>query len=218
MRRSAVVLAVGGAAVLGLTLAPPPNMAAPTRASNSSSIGDFSSASYATVRHGVRRANARGDARRIWARPRRINVPIGRLRIKAIGLDAPIRNGIHNRVVRLGPGLWPGTPLPGTPGNAVIAGHRTTFTHPFRDLNHIRRGHVVRVRLRGRHWVAFKVFSKKVVRESRYVSFVLRQPRRATSRLITLFACTPKGQRTHRIVVRAKARRADVAEKEGADG
>ena len=112
MRRSAVVLAVAGAAGLGLILASPPNVAAPTRASNSSSTGDFSSAPYATVRHGVRRAAARGPASRVWTQRRRINVPIGRLRIKAIGLDAPIRNGIHNRVVRLVPVYGRARPCP----------------------------------------------------------------------------------------------------------
>ena len=29
-----------------------------------------------------------------------------------------------------GPGHYPGTPLPGEPGNVAIAGHRTTYAHP----------------------------------------------------------------------------------------
>ena len=33
--------------------------------------------------------------------------------------------------LKKGPGHYPGTPLPGTIGNAAIAGHRTTYLHPF---------------------------------------------------------------------------------------
>nr|MBA2312178.1 class E sortase [Actinomycetota bacterium] len=108
-------------------------------------------------------------------------------------------------VVRLGPGLWPGTPLPGDAGNAVFAGHRTTYTHPFGDLDLLGPGDVVRTRLRGAKATVFRVSKVSVVAESDYLDYVLRQPRRPGARMLTLFACTPKGQRTHRIVVQARA-------------
>src|SRR3954452_13428246 len=37
--------------------------------------------------------------------------------------------------LKKGPGHYPGTPLPGTLGNAAIAGHRTTYLHPFWGLD-----------------------------------------------------------------------------------
>ena len=39
-----------------------------------------------------------------------------------------------------GPGHYPGTPLPGEAGNVAIAGHRTTYAHPFYDLNAVAPG------------------------------------------------------------------------------
>jgi sortase (surface protein transpeptidase) len=57
--------------------------------------------------------------------------------------------------------------------------------------------------------VTFRVVGITVVAEEEYEEFVLQEPAHAEARLITLFACAPKGYRTHRIVVRARARAAD---------
>jgi len=147
-----------------------------------------------------------GGERGVWASPDSIHVPVGAIAVPAIGLAAPFRLGVHDDVVQLGPGLWPGTPLPGAPGNAVFAGHRTTYTHPFGDLDLLRRGDVIRTRLEGGKATVFRVSEVAVVAESDYADYVLRQPRRPGARMLTLFACTPKGQRTHRIVVQAEAK------------
>jgi LPXTG-site transpeptidase (sortase) family protein len=141
----------------------------------------------------------------VWAEPRRRFVPIGHLSVPRIGLEHRFYVGIHDEVVRRGPGLWPGTPLPGRSGNAVFAGHRTTHTHPFRDLDLLRPGDAIRTRLRGGKATTFTVVRSAVVPEASYARFVLRPPARPRVRMITLFACTPKGQRSHRIVVRARA-------------
>jgi sortase A len=142
----------------------------------------------------------------VWASPDGINVPVGRIAIPAIGLDVVFRLGVHDAIVRLGPGLWPGTPFPGRPGNAVFAGHRTTYTHPFGDLDLLQKGDRIVTRVPGTGRTVFRVFRSDVVPEAMYADFVLRQPRSAGARRITLFACTPKGQRTHRIVVQGRAR------------
>ena len=47
--------------------------------------------------------------------------------------------GVQTADLRMGPGHYPGTPLPGEAGNASIAGHRTTYAHPFYDLNAVTR-------------------------------------------------------------------------------
>ncbi|HEV2766732.1 MAG TPA: class E sortase, partial [Acidimicrobiales bacterium] len=60
---------------------------------------------------------------------------IGRLEIPALGLDAPLHQGIELRVIDHGPSHWPGTALPGQPGNVVVAGHRVTNTRPFRNIH-----------------------------------------------------------------------------------
>ncbi len=57
------------------------------------------------------------------------------LRIDKIGLDAVIFEGVDPQTLKSGPGHTPGSPLPGQPGNAVLAGHRTTYGRPFWDFD-----------------------------------------------------------------------------------
>ncbi len=132
-------------------------------------------------------------------------LPIGRLRIPEINLDVAFRDGVHEDVLIEGPGHWPGTPLPGQAGNAVLSGHRTTYTHPFGDLNLLELGDTVKTKLTGEKMVRFEVTRNTVVPEAEYADFVLRQPKRPNVRSITMFACHPKGYRTYRIVVQATA-------------
>lgn len=130
---------------------------------------------------------------------------LGTIEIPSIDLRTKFFDGVTDEAVESGPGHWPGTPWPGQPGNAVFAGHRTTFTHPFEDLDLLARGDRVRTDMPNARPTVYRVFKTTVVPEERYVSFVLRQPQGKRVRTITLFACTPKGSRTHRIVVQAKA-------------
>lgn len=128
---------------------------------------------------------------------------VGRLTIPSIGVKVPFYEGVHDDVVKLGPGHWPGTPVPGTAGNSVFAGHRTTFTAPFEDLDLLQHGDVIKTRVPGETHTKFRVYQTAIVPEAEYAKFVLRQPKKDRARLLTLFACTPKGFRTHRIVVKA---------------
>jgi len=66
--------------------------------------------------------------------------PDGIIQIPKIGLDMVFVEGTGTADLRLGPGHYPGTPLPGQPGNAAIAGHRTTYLHPFYNLNEMAAG------------------------------------------------------------------------------
>jgi len=73
--------------------------------------------------------------------------PVGLLTIPRIGLnDEVIVEGVSDSDLRQGPGHYPGTPLPGQPGNAAIAGHRTTYAAPFYNLNELQVGDPVVVR------------------------------------------------------------------------
>ena len=42
-----------------------------------------------------------------------------------------------------GPGHYPGTPLPGARGTVAIAGHRTTYGAPFRQLDQLKPGDTI---------------------------------------------------------------------------
>jgi sortase A len=69
--------------------------------------------------------------------------PVGIIRIPKIGVDKVVVEGVATEDLHLGPGHYPGTPLPGQLGNAAIAGHRTTYGAPFYDLNQLVPGDLV---------------------------------------------------------------------------
>jgi sortase A len=62
---------------------------------------------------------------------------IALLEIPKISLSMVVVEGVSVDDLKLGPGHYPGTPLPGEPGNVVISGHRTTYLHPFYNLNEL---------------------------------------------------------------------------------
>lgn len=132
--------------------------------------------------------------------------PLGRIRSPVAELEAEFAAGVHPSVLERGPGHWPGTAIPGQPGNAVLSGHRTTHTAPFGELDVLEPGDPVTVDVGGSSTpVVYQVADTTIVPEAEYVDFVLRQPADPAVRQLTLFACHPKGDRTHRIVVRAFA-------------
>ena len=66
-----------------------------------------------------------GDARaKPW--PWADTWPVARLVVPERGVDVLILAGSNGRTIAFGPGHVFGTPLPGTPGNSVIGGHRDT--------------------------------------------------------------------------------------------
>ncbi|MGH9234432.1 MAG: class E sortase [Acidimicrobiales bacterium] len=65
---------------------------------------------------------------------------IAHLRIPAIGVDKIVVSGVQVADLKRGPGHYPDSPLPGQPGNAAIAGHRTTYGAPFNRLDELEQG------------------------------------------------------------------------------
>jgi len=66
-----------------------------------------------------------------------------RIRIPSIGLDQAVVEGVSVDALRRGPGHYPGTALPGALGNAVISGHRTTYSRPFALLDRLGPGDLI---------------------------------------------------------------------------
>jgi len=62
----------------------------------------------------------------VLARRIRAGKPLGRLRIRRVGIDFVVVQGTDGASLRRGPGHYPDTPLPGRRGTVAIAGHRTT--------------------------------------------------------------------------------------------
>jgi sortase A len=65
---------------------------------------------------------------------------IARIEIPAIRLSEYVVEGTDTGSLRKGPGHYPETPLPGDRGTAAIAGHRTTYGAPFRNIDELERG------------------------------------------------------------------------------
>jgi sortase A len=70
---------------------------------------------------------------------------IARLVIPAIGVSEYVVEGTGTVDLRKGPGHYPETPLPGERGTTAIAGHRTTYGAPFRNIDDLERGDVIRI-------------------------------------------------------------------------
>jgi len=55
-----------------------------------------------------------------------------------------------------GPGHYPGTAMPGQVGNFAVAGHRTTYQHPFKDIANLRRGDYIVLETK-EHWFTYRI-------------------------------------------------------------
>ncbi len=122
---------------------------------------------------------------------------IARIVIPAIGVDKIVIEGVGRGDLRKGPGHYPDTPLPGQPGNAAIAGHRTTYGAPFNRVDELVAGDEILVTtLQGSF--RYEVASHQIVTPSE-VAVVADQ---GDDRL-TLTSCHPKYSARQRIVVTA---------------
>ena len=129
----------------------------------------------------------------------RLGVTIGRLEIPAIGLDELIREGVDLSVIDRGVAHWAGTAAAGGFGNMVLAGHRTTKTAPFRDLDRLQPGDLITVTGFDRR-AADYVVTETVIVSPREMWIV----EQTDVPMLTLFACHPKRSAQQRIVVRAE--------------
>jgi sortase A len=71
--------------------------------------------------------------------------PVGRIRVRRIGLSTVVVAGTGTSDLRKGPGHYPDTPLPGVRGTVGVAGHRTTYGAPFRKIDKLRRGDTIEI-------------------------------------------------------------------------
>ncbi len=118
--------------------------------------------------------------------------------IPAIGVDRYVVEGVGEADLQMGPGHYPGTPLPGQAGNVGIAGHRTTFGAPFFRLNALVRGDFIYLTdISGTTWVYDVVHQWVVPPSDTAVLDATHQPE------LTLTTCNPRFEATSRLVVRA---------------
>ncbi|MGB5432624.1 MAG: class E sortase [Acidimicrobiia bacterium] len=126
-------------------------------------------------------------------------VVVSHLRIPSIGVDEEVRSGISLSVINQGVAHWAGTSAPGGSGNMVLAGHRTTYTRPFADLDRLEVGDLVYLEDGDGFDVMYRVSDIFIVSpEDIWISYDLGRP------MVTMFACHPKGSARERIVVQAE--------------
>jgi sortase A len=130
-----------------------------------------------------------------------------RIRIPAIGVDEIVVFGVSVEDLRKGPGLYDFAPLPGQPGNAAIAGHRTTYGAPFHRLDELRPDDEIIVQtLQGTF--TYRVFGHGA-EEGEQVGYFIVPPTAVEvlndqgDNRLTLTACHPKFSARERIIVQA---------------
>jgi sortase A len=72
---------------------------------------------------------------------------MGRILMPSIGVSEVFVEGTGAGDLRKGPGHYPGTPLPGEHGTVAIAGHRTTYGAPFRNVDELERNDRIELRM-----------------------------------------------------------------------
>lgn len=123
---------------------------------------------------------------------------IGRLRIPRLDLNMIVVNGTESSTLRKGPARHRRTFLPGEGKLIYIAGHRTTYSAPFSDIDDLRRGDRVRLEL---PYATFEytIRSHRIV-EAHELS-VLRSRGREE---VALQACWPRFFASHRYIAYAR--------------
>jgi sortase A len=133
----------------------------------------------------VRREPLEGDA-------------IARIEIPAIGVSDYVVEGTDTGSLRKGPGHYPETPLPGDPGTAAIAGHRTTYGAPFRDIDDLERGQVITLDMPDGRFV-YRVEGTRIVDDQ---DLSVLDP--VGYRRLMLSACHPLYSAAQRVIVYAR--------------
>jgi sortase A len=117
------------------------------------------------------------------------------MRIPKIDLNQVVVEGVGVPELKKGPGHYPSTPLPGRPGNAGVAGHRTTYGAPFGRLDELAAGDSIEVEtLEGAF--TYRVTEVTVVSpDQRSVLYPTSDSR------LTLTTCHPKYSASRRLIV-----------------
>ena len=126
---------------------------------------------------------------------------IARIEIPSLEVSDFVVEGTDTANLRKGPGHYPETPLPGQPGTTAIAGHRTTYGAPFRDIDDLKPGQRILIDLpRGRY--VYRVEQTKIVDDQ---DLSVLEP--VGYKRLLLSACHPLYSASQRVIVFAKQMR-----------
>ncbi len=108
-------------------------------------------------------------------------------------------SGVSLDILRLGPGHYPDSDVPGGPGNFAIAGHRTTYGSPFWSLDVLEEGDTIHVLDRaGQEWV-YGYREQRIVQPTD-VWVVGDDPLDTGEATITLTTCHPRHSAALRLI------------------
>lgn len=125
---------------------------------------------------------------------------VGKMTIPSIGVDKWIIAGIDTDSLKRGPGLFPGSPLPGQYGNVAIAGHRTTYGAPFGAIDRMKTGDEIRIATKTVVYTYIVDGPPRIV--GKYDVSVIKSTDKTKAHL-TLVSCHPKWTSYKRIIVTA---------------
>ena len=133
---------------------------------------------------------------------------LGRITIPAIDVDEIVVVGVGTEDLRKGPGHYGSTPLPGQPGNAAIAGHRTTYGAPFGRIDELAPGDRIIVETLQGTFV-YRVVQNSADLTGRAIGHRIVSPKAVEvlddygDNRLTLTSCHPRYSSKQRIVVQA---------------
>jgi sortase A len=130
---------------------------------------------------------------------------IARIAMPAIDKEAFVVEGTDTESLRKGPGHYPETPLPGERGTIGIAGHRTTYGAPFRDIDQLDRGDEIFLDTPTATFV-YRVERNRIVDDS-----AIWVTRRVGYDRLVLTACHPLHSAAQRVAVFARYVRREKA-------
>jgi sortase A len=127
---------------------------------------------------------------------------VGRMVIPRVGASYVMVNGTSTEDLKSGPGIYRETSFPGVAGTTAIAGHRTTYLAPFRNINLLSPGNHILLYMPYAH-LTYTVIGQRVVAPTDVEAAVANV---GYSRLV-LSACTPLFSAAKRLLVFARLTR-----------
>ena len=125
-------------------------------------------------------------------------IELGKISIPAIDVEMGLYEGIRLTTLDLGPGHWPGTALPGSAGNVVVAGHRVSKHRVFLRIDELKIGDEIIFETDAGTFT-YLVTDAQVIEPTDL--WIISQTPAFTA---TLFACHPPGSTAQRYAVFAE--------------
>lgn len=124
--------------------------------------------------------------------------PVAIIEIPSLGVRKIVVSGVQVSSLRKGPGHYRNTALPGQRGNFAIAGHRTAYGSPFKEVDKLNPGDEIIVTNALKERYVYRVSGTKIVEPSQTdVLSPTEEP------LLTITSCHPLYTANQRIIVLA---------------